>query len=83
MRVSELRWDLVLDRDQRIMLPPTGADAALDRVLALNEAQDLLKRDLARVDIRNTQRPTLRLTANALEDMRILKGIEIKGSTEE
>ncbi|MEM6594636.1 MAG: cell division protein FtsQ/DivIB [Pseudomonadota bacterium] len=83
VRISELRWDLVLDRDQRIMLPQTGAQAALDRVLALNEAKDLLKRDIARVDIRNAQRPTLRLTANALEDMRLLKGIEIKGSTEE
>ncbi|MEM7471375.1 MAG: cell division protein FtsQ/DivIB [Pseudomonadota bacterium] len=83
VRISEERWDLVLDRDQRIMLPQTGAGTALDRVLALNEAKDLLKRDIASVDIRNTQRTTLRLTADALEDIRLLKGIEIKGSTEE
>lgn len=83
VRMSELRWDVVLDRGQRIMLPETGAAEALDRVMALNEAQDLLKRDVARVDIRNGQRPTLRLTAGALEEMRVLKGIEIKGNNEE
>jgi len=83
VRISELRWDLVLDRDQRIMLPKNGAGPALDRVIALNEAQDLLSRDIARVDIRNGDRPTVRLTAGALDDMRVLKGIEIKGNTDE
>ncbi len=83
VRISELRWDLVMDRGQRIMLPQHGASAALDRVIALNEAQDLLKRDVSRVDIRNGARPILRLTEGALEDMRALKGIEIKGNTEE
>jgi cell division protein FtsQ len=83
VRMGELRWDVVLDRDQRIMLPETGALAALDRVVALNEAQELLKRDVARVDMRNGQRPTLRLTAGALDEMRVLRGIEIKGNSEE
>ncbi len=83
VRISELRWDLVMDRDQRIMLPQNGAGPALDRVIALNEAQDLLARDIARVDIRNGDRPTVRLTEGALDDMRILKGIEIKGNTDE
>lgn len=83
VRISELRWDLVMDRDQRIMLPQNGAGPALDRVIALSEAQDLLERDIARVDIRNGDRPTVRLTQGALDDMRALKGIEIKGNTDE
>ncbi len=83
VRISELRWDLVMDRGQRIMLPQNGAGPALDRVIALNEAQDLLARDIARVDIRNGDRPTVRLTEDALENMRLLKGIEIKGNTDE
>ena len=83
VRISETRWDMVLDRGQRIMLPEMAAGAALDRVIALNEAQDLLKRDVARIDFRNAQRPTLRLTAAAMDDMRVLKGIEIKGNTQE
>ena len=83
VRISETRWDVVLDRGQRIMLPEMAAGAALDRVIALNEAQDLLKRDVARIDFRNAQRPTLRLTAAAMDDMRVLKGIEIKGNTQE
>jgi cell division protein FtsQ len=83
VRISELRWDLVMDRGQRIMLPQSGAGPALDRVIALNEAQDLLERDVLRVDIRNGDRPTVRLTQGALDDMRALKGIEIKGNTDE
>lgn len=82
VRMSELRWDVVLDRGQRIMLPQNGAGPALDRVIALNEAQDLLARDVARVDIRNGDRPTLRLSEGAIDELRVLKGIEIKGNTE-
>lgn len=82
VRMSEMRWDVVLDRGQRIMLPQNGAGPALDRVIALNDAQELLSRDVARVDIRNAKRPTLRLTEGALDELRALKGIEIKGTTE-
>lgn len=82
VRMSETRWDVVLDRGQRIMLPQNGAGPALDRVIALNDAQELLSRDVARVDIRNAKRPTLRLTEDALGELRALKGIEIKGNTE-
>ncbi len=82
VRMAEMRWDVVLDRGQRIMLPQNGAGPALDRVIALNEAQELLSRDVARVDIRNAKRPTLRLTEGAIDELRTLKGIEIKGTTE-
>ncbi|NNK78634.1 MAG: FtsQ-type POTRA domain-containing protein [Litoreibacter sp.] len=66
IRVAEHRWDIVLDRGQRIMLPERSPRVALDRVMALNGVQDLLARDLVRVDFRNPKRPILRLGADAL-----------------
>jgi cell division protein FtsQ len=69
VRVGERRWDLVLDRDQRILLPEHGALGALERVLALDATQGLLSRDLRIVDLRNPSRPVLRLSAEALADL--------------
>ncbi len=68
VRVGERRWDLVLNRDQRIQLPETGAVQALDRVIALNDARELLERDLLVVDMRLASRPTIRLSETAIED---------------
>ncbi|MEO1107655.1 MAG: cell division protein FtsQ/DivIB [Pseudomonadota bacterium] len=68
VRMGERRWDLVLDRGQRIMLPTERPVRALERVLAVNEVQDLLERDVAIVDMRLGQRPTVRMTKAASED---------------
>ncbi len=68
VRVGERRWDLVLDRGQRIMLPTDRPVRALERVLAVNEVQDLLERDVAVIDMRLGQRPTIRMTKAASED---------------
>lgn len=68
VRVGERRWDLVLNRDQRILLPESGAVQALDRVIALNDARELLERDLLVVDMRLASRPTIRLSETAIED---------------
>lgn len=65
VRMGERRWDLVLDGGQRILLPTENAVAALDRVMALHAAQDMLERDVAVVDMRNGDRPTLRLNPMA------------------
>ncbi len=67
LRVGERRWDVVLDRDQRILLPETDAVAALQRVIAMNEAQelDLLQRDVTVVDMRTPDRPILRMSPDA------------------
>lgn len=70
VRMGERRWDLVLDRDQRILLPADGAVAALDRVIALNDAQDMLSRDVVVVDMRKADRPTLRMSADAIMSLR-------------
>lgn len=70
VRMGERRWDLVLDREQRIQLPEEDPVAALERVIALDQAEDILERDLTVVDMRNMQRPTLRLSGAALELLR-------------
>ncbi|ABG32848.1 cell division protein FtsQ, putative [Roseobacter denitrificans OCh 114] len=62
VRVGERRWDIVLDRDQRILLPEDGAVEALDRVIALDTAQDILSRDVKRVDLRLGARPTVKMS---------------------
>lgn len=83
VRMGERRWDIVLDRDQRILLPNDDAVAALDRVIALDAAQDMLERDVAIVDMRNAQRPTLRMSEDAAAAMRRVNEIRISnGATE-
>ncbi|MFT4714908.1 MAG: cell division protein FtsQ [Paracoccaceae bacterium] len=67
LRVGERRWDLILDRNQRIMLPEVDAVAALERVLGLHDINELLTRDLVTIDLRDGRRPTLRLSSDALE----------------
>ncbi len=76
VRVGERRWDLVLDRDQRVLLPETNPVQALERLLALDHAQDIMNRDVLTVDLRSDHRPTLRLTPNALAELRRAQGIE-------
>jgi cell division protein FtsQ len=58
----------VLDGDQRILLPATGALQALERVLALHAAQDLLSRDIAWSTCATRRGPTIRLTPAAMEE---------------
>jgi cell division protein FtsQ len=74
VRIGERRWDLVLDRDQRILLPESGAVAAVERVLALQRAEDLLARDFTVLDMRLAARPTLRLSAHAQDEYRRITG---------
>ena len=66
VRIGNRRWDMVLDRGQRIQLPGEGAEAALARVIALEDTQDLLARDVILVDMRNENRPTVRLQQDAV-----------------
>jgi len=68
VRLGNRRWDVVLDRDQRIMLPTTEPVRALERALALDGVNDVLGRDVARVDLRLTDRPTVRMNTGATEE---------------
>jgi len=78
VRIGERRWNLVLDRGQTIMLPEFGAVSALRRVMDLNQSEDLLNRDVLTVDMRNSNRPVLRLTDEAISKLRRLR-IEVQG----
>ncbi|MCA0043091.1 cell division protein FtsQ/DivIB [Celeribacter litoreus] len=77
VRVGERRWDLVLDRDQVIMLPEKNPLGALAQVIAMDQAKDLLERDATHVDLRRPDRPTLRLTEAAVSEMERLRAIEM------
>lgn len=75
VRVGERRWDMVLDRNQRLMLPADRPVQALERLLALDQAEDLLSRDLAAIDLRNDQKPILRMGEDALLQARRARGL--------
>ena len=64
----------VTDRDQRILLPAVQPVAALERVIAMHQAQGLLDRDVTVVDLRNPARPTLRLSQSAMNILRNTQG---------
>ncbi|WP_342741863.1 cell division protein FtsQ/DivIB [Thalassovita taeanensis] len=67
VRMGNRRWDMVLDRGQRILLPEANPVQALERVIALHQAQDMMTRDLAQVDMRLPSRPTIRMSASAVD----------------
>jgi len=81
VRIGARRWDLVLDRDQRILLPPDEPVRALERIIALDQAQDLLARDIVAIDMRNQARPVLRLAPHALRELRRANGIQTVENT--
>ncbi|MFC3615541.1 cell division protein FtsQ/DivIB [Lutimaribacter marinistellae] len=78
-RIGERRWDIVLDRDQRIQLPTTRPVQALERVLAVSEVQDLLERDVAVVDMRISNRPTIRMSEAAVTEWWRMKAAATAG----
>lgn len=80
--VGERRWDVVLDRGQVIQLPSDTPIRAVERVIALDRAQDILARDIAVIDLRNQDRATVRLTPQAVTALRVIRGIETGGFTE-
>ena len=81
VRMGERRWDVVLDRDQRILLPETDPVRALERVLVLADVQDMLERDVAVVDMRLGQRPTIRMNENAVEEWRRVTRMTVGADT--
>jgi cell division protein FtsQ len=75
VRVGERRWSVALDRDQLIELPAGAPESALARVLALDAAEDLLARDALVIDMRLPDRPTLRLSARAVGELKRLRAL--------
>lgn len=82
VRIGERRWDVVLDRDQRILLPEVEPLRALDRAIALDGAEKLLDRDVLAVDLRNDRRPVLRLAPDAIETLREAQGVVKTGAND-
>lgn len=76
VRMGERRWDVVLTEGPRILLPADRPVPALDRVLALHDAQELLDRDVVRVDLRDASRTVLQLTPQALAELRRMRALE-------
>lgn len=79
-RIGSRRWDVVLDRGQRILLPTEAPVQALERVIALDGAQDMLERDVAVVDMRLAARPTLRMTGAAVNEWWRIRAINAGGN---
>ena len=75
VRIGERRWDMVLDRNQRILLPAAAAVQALDALIALDQAQGVMARDILSVDLRLSSRPALRLAPHALIELRRASGL--------
>lgn len=65
VRVADYRWDLVLDQGQRILLPADDPARTLAQVVAMDQAQGLLARDMVVLDLRKPGRPVARLGAHA------------------
>ncbi len=78
VRRGERRWDVVLDRGQIILLPEIGPIQALERVIALSDAQDMMARDLVAVDMRLSERPTLRMSEGAVENWWKIRNISVE-----
>lgn len=75
VRISDRRWTVVLDRDQSILLPAGNPIGALEGLIALTQAEDILARDITSIDLRNEHRPVLRLGPFALDELRRAQGI--------
>lgn len=74
VRVGERRWDVVLDRGQRIMLPAQNPLPALEMVLARDRVHDLLGRDVESVDLRRPDQIRVRLGLDAQNAIRRARG---------
>ena len=69
--VAERRWNLRLTNGLDVRLPEAGVEQALERLVALDREKKLLSRDITSVDLRLSDRVTVRLSdaaAQARED---------------
>ena len=78
-RQGERRWDVVLDHGQRILLPEAGAIPAMERAIALQREQDVLGRDISVIDLRDAERPVIRVGIDARNTIRGARGLPLLG----
>ncbi len=74
VRVAERRWNLVLKSGITVMLPEGHEDAALERLIALDQQHKLLERPLQFVDLRLPDRLVIRAKADASLPAKDLRG---------
>ena len=67
IRVGERRWDVRLRNGITIKLPEDGAGEALAALVALDDGQNLLGRDITEVDMRFSDRVVVRLGEGAVK----------------
>ncbi|MGR3779827.1 MAG: cell division protein FtsQ/DivIB [Albimonas sp.] len=67
VRVGERRWSLALSSGMVVHLPEKAPEAALRRLLHLERDEQLLDREVSVIDLRDPERPTLRLTPRAVD----------------
>ncbi len=65
IRVGDRRWTLKLNNGSEVILPEEEADKALARFAAMVRDKKILDRDIVSVDLRQSDRVTLRLTEAA------------------
>ncbi|MET4102142.1 cell division protein FtsQ [Roseovarius sp. MBR-78] len=68
VRMGERRWDLVLGDGRRVQLPEAAPVRALERVIVLDKASDILERDIVTIDMRLGARPTVRMSEHAIDE---------------
>lgn len=79
VRRGERRWDLMLDRGQRIQLPEKEAVVALSSLLAINRTKDVLGRDVQIIDLRDPTQRVLRLGIDAQNTIRAARELPLLG----
>ena len=67
LRIGERRWDVILSGNQRLMLPEREPLRALERILAMNDVNALLSRDITAIDLRDGARDRATPFANPTE----------------
>ena len=76
VRVGERRWDIVLANGGKLMLPTLDPIASLHIILKQHRTNDVLNRDIKAYDMRNPERPILRLSPTAIDEVNRLRGGE-------
>ena len=65
--VSERRWNLRLKNGIEVLLPETGTASALETLIGLARKQNLITRDVVMIDLRLSDRVTVRLSDAAAQ----------------
>ena len=69
VRMGARRWDVVLE-GKLIALPAVGATDALRALMAMQAREGVLEKDASIIDLRDTNRMILRLSEDALTELR-------------